>query len=323
MRARSRRPHWCFLPTGELCRLTGRAREASLEIGANLNAIAALAGWRVTQGIYRFDPALFDSVWQTPLNTRIPWEVLFRLPEWCVYIMTPGYVFASRNVSGFFAYLDYEAGSGRSELRMLLDVGEDRLLSALPIDLGGRSLLDGLESSRERFRDLLTGAGKPTDLADIAATDMRQYAGELGPLVNLLLYICSVNAETFDASGRGPRWPSPKITRWGPRLFPPDKPTEWQVGYRMGAALREAASRSVERWAHDAVGRRRPRPHIRRAHWHSYWMGPANSAEHRRLSVKWIPPVAVCVEMDRQPVTVVRTVTDGNAPVKPRPKEAR
>jgi hypothetical protein len=46
-----------------------------------LNAIAALAGWRVAQGVYRFDPDLFDSVWDTPLDTRIPGEVLFRLPE--------------------------------------------------------------------------------------------------------------------------------------------------------------------------------------------------------------------------------------------------
>jgi len=311
VRARPHWPHWCFLPTGELGKLVGGMREACPNIGANLNAIAALAGWRVTQGVYRFDPDLFDSVWHTPLDTEIPGEVLLRLPEWCVYIVTPGCVFAERNVCGFFAYLDYNAGSGSTELRLLLDLGEDTLFSTLPIDLGGRSLLDGLETSRERFLGVLTRAGKPSDLADIVATDMRQYAGMLGPLVNLLLYISSVNAETFDVSGREPRRPSPKATRKGPRLFPPDRPTEWQVGYRLGAALRAAASRSGERVDHDAVGQRAtPRPHIRRAHWHSYWTGPINAAERRRLSIKWLPPIAVNVRQDNRPIPVVRSVEE-------------
>ena len=97
-----------------------------------MNAIAALAGWRAAQGVYRFDPDLFDSVWDTPLDTRIPGEVLFRLPEWWVYIyiMPPGCVFAERSLGGFLAYLDYDAGSGRTELRLLPDLREDRLFSA-------------------------------------------------------------------------------------------------------------------------------------------------------------------------------------------------
>jgi len=317
-------PNWCFLPAGELCRLIGRMGETSPNIGdnlnaigANFNAIAALAGWRVTQGVYRFDPDLFDSVWHTRLDAQIPGEILFRLPEWCVYIMTPGCVFADKNLSGFFAHLDYGVGSSRTELRLLLDLEEDHLFSTLPIDLSGGSLQGGLEASRDRFLGILTGVGKPSDLAQFAATDMREYAGMLGSLVNLLLYISSVNAETLDASGRGPRRPSLKTTRKGPRLFPPDKPTEWQVGYRLGAALRAAASRSDDRAEHD-IGEHRaaPRPHIRRAHWHSYWMGPVNSAEDRRLSVKWIPPIAVNVCKDHQLVPVVRGVTAPNT-VKP------
>ena len=49
----------------------------------------ALAAWRVTQGIYRFDPTTFDALWETPVTGDIPTEVLFHLPEWCVYIPTP------------------------------------------------------------------------------------------------------------------------------------------------------------------------------------------------------------------------------------------
>jgi hypothetical protein len=193
-------------------------------------------------------------------------------------------------------------------LRLLLDVGEDHVFSALPIDLGGKSLLHGLEASRRRILGLLTGAGEPSDLARLAATDMGQYASMLGSLVNLLLYISSVNAEVLEASGAGPRRPIPQTTRNGPRLFPPNKPAEWQVGYRLGAALRAAASRSNNRADGNEEQRSTPRAHIRRAHWHSYWTGPVNLVECRRLSAKWMPPIAVNIGRDDLPVPVVRSV---------------
>ncbi len=50
-----------------------------------------------------------------------------------------------------------------------------------------------------------------------------------------LLQISSVNAEILDVTGRVPLHPFPKPTRKGPRLYPPDKPAEWHVGYRLGA----------------------------------------------------------------------------------------
>jgi hypothetical protein len=165
------------------------------------------------------------------------------------------------------------------------------VLSALPIDLRGNSLLHGLEASRDRLLGLLTGAGEPSDLARLAATDMGEYAGMIGSLVNLLLYISSINAEVVDVSGCGPRHPIPKTTRNGPRLFPPNRPAEWQVGFRLGAVLRAAVSRSDNRTDGNVEQRSTPRPHIRRAHWHSYWTGPINAVERRRLSAKWMPPL--------------------------------
>jgi hypothetical protein len=113
--------------------------------------------------------------------------------------MTPGFAFAGRDLNGFFAHLDYDAGSARTELRVLLDMGDDHLFSSLPIDLGGTSLLDGLEASRDRILGILSEAGEQSDRARFAATDMTQYAGMLGSLVNLILYVSSTNAETFDA----------------------------------------------------------------------------------------------------------------------------
>ena len=48
--------------------------------------VGALAAWRATQGIERFDPTIFEAVWDTPLTGELPTELLYRLPEWCCYV---------------------------------------------------------------------------------------------------------------------------------------------------------------------------------------------------------------------------------------------
>ena len=42
------------------------------------------------------------------------------------------------------------------------------------------------------------------------------------------------------------------------------------------------------------IGQRQPpRPHIRRAHWHTYWQGPHGDPKNRTKSVRWMPPITV------------------------------
>lgn len=42
------------------------------------------------KGIYRFDPDIYKEVLNTPFTGDLPHEIFFNLPEWCVYIETPG-----------------------------------------------------------------------------------------------------------------------------------------------------------------------------------------------------------------------------------------
>src|SRR5437763_231134 len=54
----------------------------------DVNRLTALAAWRVTQGIYRFDSTLFTALMDTPATGDLPCQLLRCLPEWCVYIET-------------------------------------------------------------------------------------------------------------------------------------------------------------------------------------------------------------------------------------------
>ena len=81
---------WCYLPlAGTYAIVTKGKTLQSPNQAQHIGILGALAARRVTQGIYRFDPTTFDALWKTPVTGDVRTEVLFHLPEWCVYIPTP------------------------------------------------------------------------------------------------------------------------------------------------------------------------------------------------------------------------------------------
>lgn len=300
-------PDWCFLPMQAWQRISKAAIE-----GANVNQpdsshrrdavkLAALGTWRTTQGVYRFDPTLYDAVKATALDGDIPHDVLFRLPEWCVYIEMQGAKFGQTPLHGFFAFLDYEISNQSASLVLLLDVKADFThLTPIVIPLGTGSIRQAI--SRVVGEDGLSVPGDKTDFLGILAE-------AAAPLVALVLYLCAQNAE-IDSNGRRPSNPQPKQTKKGARFFPPDRSMTWDVGVRLGAALRRAATAETAR--NEGGFHAGPRPHIRRAHWHSFRKGPMKDADGaaipahaRAVALRWLPPIPVNLEdLDDLPATI-------------------
>jgi hypothetical protein len=71
-RDKSAWPPYCFLPTfGANWVISGGKKLPDAERYAKLadmQRLAALSAWRVTQSIYRFDAILFDALWETLTN---------------------------------------------------------------------------------------------------------------------------------------------------------------------------------------------------------------------------------------------------------------
>jgi hypothetical protein len=154
----------------------------------------------------------------------------------------------------------------------------------------------------------LRWSAQPDPLATQMNEQERAMAMQTVPsIVSLVLYLCSENAEIRNGGGdqRVPGYPKPKKTKKGLRIYAPDKPTHWEVGFRLGAALRRSAPGESE-----GVGgtHARPRPHIRRAHWHSYWVGKWDDPEARRVVLKWLPPIAVNLQHVDELTTTIRDV---------------
>jgi len=297
------------------CPANGEASEAGSfnAVESFSRMVTPLATWRVTQGIYRIDPQVAEAVWNTPIDGELPVELLFRLPEWCVYVETPGRKLSiGKRLEGFFAHLNTPTGSDDPELHLLLD-DPAGVLHSVTVPLSTSTLEDACRiASIDRANHeqrICWSDGNPSEIArdhDVT-TNPSDAASGLAPLISTLLYMCSQSADYRDACGarNAPGKPAPVLTRIGPRLFPPESPTIWETGYRIGAPLRGAVRQAS---VQQGTNRSSPAPHIRRAHWHSFWLGPKDSTAERRLALKWLPPIAVALSTPEELIPSVRRV---------------
>jgi hypothetical protein len=215
---------------------------------------------------------------------EIPPAVLERLPEWSVYVETPGHRLWSLELAGYWAYLESDISAARSELRLILDVVGANRLGQVIVHLGG-TLVDGVRAAVREARVQALRAGQPDVAPSLAGVDEQNLA-ELGGLVSVLLYLC---ADEPEIDGRVPLPPKVARTKKGRSILPtPARPLVHECGYRMGARL-DAALLAASEHA-DGTGAK-VAAHVRRAHWHAYWLGPRDG--ERRVSLRWLSPILV------------------------------
>ena len=134
----------------------------------------------------------------------------------------------------------------------------------------------------------------PSNLKAVTMTSDREGREQLlRAAIGALVYVCATNADLSpdrtiksDAVAR-------RLTGGGGARKPkPVKAVE--VGFHVGAALRAHRARldaeDAERAAGGAV--RTVRPHVRRAHFHTFRHGPGRSL----AKVKWLPPIPINVD---------------------------
>ncbi|WP_137822551.1 hypothetical protein [Pseudomonas sp. D(2018)] len=279
-------PDWCFLPFGGWHTLMGNylgdSSIADLRVAYFYEAamVAAIGTWQYSQGIYRFDPTLLSALKHSRLEGDLPADALLHLPEWCIYIETPGWSWMGEPLFGFWAHLEWDINTGGTELRFLLDGKSHLVPHALP--LGAWSLKTAVGTLKEVVHLRLSefDVGSET----IAITE------QLMPLVSLLLYLCSEEPEIDEMRQPGchSSRANPRPRPHGRRFFVPDQPRQWVVGRNVGEALR--ASANVCPIA-EGCPRRTVTTHLRRGHWHGFWTGPRTG--ERKFVYRWIPPLVV------------------------------
>lgn len=263
-------PAWCFCPLAGAYAVVTDAGGPSDDIGD----VGAVTAWRPTQSVYRFDPDLADALLDTPLDGELPVDVLERLPEWCVWVD------ATARTPGFFAFLEHDANTARRELRFECQ-GDEGLLVPIILHLDAGTIDGAIRSWMREATAQRALQGPWATPLELEGEDMATVRAFVGRLVALVLYLCSDEPD-YSPDGSTPvRPPDRPATRL------PAAPRVWDVGARIGASLREAAARGDG----EGAAHLGPRPHVRRAHWHAYWLGPRDG--ERRRTLRWLSPILV------------------------------
>jgi hypothetical protein len=256
----------------------------------------ALGLWRLSKGAYLFDPDLAREVAATPVG-RLPIELLFRLPEPAPLVLLPEGLPAWPEIEGFHVALEWDPG-GRPgigphlELRFLAWIRGERghRPANLVLDLDARDLEEAVKKTIARSVREAHGLAART-LWEARPLLEKEYGAVFAQALSLALYLCQ---EAPDLGGVAPRPPAPLVrVKGGKKVFPPGEPLVIPTGWRWGKALRLARERR-EKEPSAPTGRRMS-PHVRRAHWHLYWVGEGSRKDPSRAKplLRWVPAVLV------------------------------
>ena len=297
-------PDWCILPTMFPCLLLS-VRHGDLFYMTHMDEVMTMASmytWRCSRGVYRFAPEIYQALISQPITGNLPMDVLHHLPEWAVYIETPGLTYERREMKGFIAHLDYNLFSQGTDLQFAMFLAGTENPKTLALPFGNGSVQDAM-SRVDAVDDMFSsrGTGRYVGGRD-------EYLKTLTAMLQLLLYLCSdepdlpviehpIHRRTLSGTVRGPR-----------------EPRVWNVGVRISNVIRKyRESTPIANSSADppaAPGNHAsPRPHIRSAHWHTYWTGPRDAQfPQRKPIVKWIPPIPVGVDWKAELPTSVKNV---------------
>lgn len=282
-------PSWCFLPMAGWYAIACEGNKTSvlnLHQAADVSRLAALGAWRYSQGIYRFDENFYNALSSTVPSGDLPCEVLYRLPEWSVYIETPNKEWQGSPLHGFWCHLEWDVNTERHELRLLLNT--DTLIG-IPLHLGKWTLTEAVDRALQEAQLQSKQVNFNVSFNNIAG----DFSSSLYSLISLVLYLCSDEPEIDNEREPGihPKRPQAKRIKKGWRLFPANKPKIWNVGQQLGEKLRQLDQNTSLESTQRSV-----RPHLRRAHWHGFWKGPYDG--ERRFHYHWLPPMVVAGTKD-------------------------
>jgi len=303
-------PAWCALPSSFIAsHIAGSSDKHDVMRVLNkpmvFDLTSALLWWR-NKMIYRFDKTLADMLALQHLDGKIPFEAFDYLPYPCVFIERD-MIFGDYDVGGFFAWLDWGTKENKRVLHLnFLRKDSTSMQTVIPISGGTIK-----ESVAEMAKNKDKRAWGKFSLDDVLQSPVVK---SLSECVNLLLYLCSEKPDMSDDIKL-------RVRRSRDSFGNPKRVVAWDVGIRIGAALRKT-SVSIARSDNDnddeSAENNKPttskRPHMRRAHWHSYWTGKRDGTD-RKLILRWLPPTAINLDSEESP-TVITPVKDENKKAK-------
>lgn len=269
---------------------------------------AILISWRRLKEVYRFAPELEKILYGQGDDCKIPVGILQRLPYPCIYLETPNLCVG--RFHGFFVFMDQNIEKSMYILRCLGISPTGDIVKNYDLKLmEGATLDDAIRLSfAEELRTAMEGEKNFTLDGMLQEIVDRNYV--MTRLLQMVLYICAKNSDI--AESRNGRTGTPLNV-----AVIKDKYREirvWDLGYRIVNQLNRTVKTEQqqgekalnEREPSGKNHRHSPRPHMRKSHWHIYWVGKRVQSE-REMVIKWVNSTLVNGKTTEElPVTINR-----------------
>lgn len=262
---------------------------------ATAGLISAIAAWDLSKVIYRFDEDFYKELKETEGIEKVPVDMLLHLPYKCLCFQIGD---ESR-----FAYLNYDFEFKLYELRierLFFNDDENRIESAhYFLTLSSDKLQKCIDYTISSGIDNYKRMGLP-QFSDEFEKTYRKDREIFQSTIQMILFVLSQNVDI--AENKENKEARKKYTRSGANEIP----KVLDAGYRVGAEIRRIKEINVYndeeegiKETHEqnldilpsAAGSKKT-PHIRRAHWHHFWIG-SEKAGTRKLVIRWLPPIAI------------------------------
>lgn len=284
----------CYLPISAGYAVVVKKMKDVVKSAKYAAIVTATAIWRKFKEIYSFDEDLENLLYeQADDELVIPIEALKNLPFPCIYIKIDEKI-CGIHWDGFFTWIEWDEKTSELELRFSFvpadeDPGDPLASGAFSLHLSeGGTLADGIKEFIDRTRQGRSQSQEITPdwdyMMGVAAVEHIHRA------LMLVLYLCAENAQQEEN-------PEQKnITRRGTAIKDAFREIrKWDVGYRIGNAIRAGDDRlsKAESAQSQSGSERAPyRPHVRKGHYHHYWIG-SDKTNSRRLILKWVAPMFI------------------------------
>lgn len=279
------------------------AHEARV-LAQSVHTAEAAKLWRRHRVVYRVHQGLADCLVDTDTKTAVPCEVFGRLPHPDPFVVFPTPMRAPLLGNspdpiaepGMFVGMLITGVNEHEQVCSTADPDVRQLCVALACKVRYEGLPPTYEETN--FYVPLSGTRSIDDLLDYCAEFDRTAESNidedrvlLNLAVSLLLYLCSDQRDAQE-----------HVARKGKRdkAIRQKKTAIVDLGFDIGPALESA--RRPSPGGSDANGNLRVRPHLRRAHWHTYWVGPR---DHPTPEIRWLHPIVVNKQDGQSRATVV------------------
>lgn len=297
-------PEWCYAPIAAALAVATHGynyNSLSVEIKNQFIPVAqlifAFAPWRQSKEVYVIDEDLKNLLFEQENDLDIPTDILLHLPYPCFYVELPNTYFRKAKIHGFFVTLEYDVNNGDRELKPVF-ICENGDVFSYSIHIDCNSISESVDLLNRQALENSNGDLKYKELALRGIQESEETKIFLKQILQVIFYILAQNAEITPNSEQA------LVTKRGKTIK--DKYSEirkWDVGVRIGAAIRQQKIRDAQEQNDKAQSEHNsPRPHMRRAHWHHFWTGPKNKPEERKLILKWLSPIAVSASPEDTPI---------------------